>query len=239
MYEEQIPQQRERLDSLAGTRIFRGERRIIVPSHLMPDPGNERYPGEALKALRRGDYSPQPGQSWRTGIRTNLDNMSVGTHWSTNRNTSMDNFAWLSGNQEGIPASSQDRRKMMRGWKNRTTDETDPDFIGLPPHLTGSKISYLDDDLSPNRTWRENTFDAKPFLGRFIWHATITDPESQVDTESPWTKYESEINLKDRATVPVHAVSYSIAPSGESHHRKLSTVQFSEPIQMPIRLRGF
>lgn len=235
MYEEQIPLQRKRAAGLAGTRIYRGERRLITPSHLMPDPGNERYLGEVVKAMRRGDHSPQPDQSWRSGIRTNLDNISVGTHWSTEFNTSKDNFGFLDGNQEGIPASARDRRKMMRGWNSRTADEGNPDFLGRPPHHDSSKQIYLDDDLLTDRPWRTNTSDAKPFVGRFIWHASITDPENQVDTESTWTGFEREINLKHKATVPIHGVSYSVAPSGEPHSRKLNTIQFSEPIHMPIR----
>lgn len=225
MYEDRIPEQRERAESLRGTPIYRGERRFIIPGHLLPDPGNERHFGEVIKHLRRGTNYPGAGNSWSHGMRTNVDpRVSVGTHWSTNPNVSRDNFAWMKGNQTGVPASASDRRRMRRGWNFR-----------VMPEYKANNMLHMDDRLSDDYFRNGTEPDAKPFVGRFLWHGTIDNPEEQLDTESPWTPHEDEINLKLGATVPIHAVSYAVAPSGQPHSEtRLSRFQFPEPIRMPI-----
>lgn len=234
-YDALIQQQRDRLSGLQGIKIFRGEVRPVVPTYLMPDPSNERYPGEVLKQLRRGNLYPIKDAIRGRGPRTGLDNASIGTHWSTNFSVSKDNFAYANGNQRGVPASPRDLRKMKRGWDSHRSNPDD-----LPDHWKGDNIVYPSDRLTGSSGYADpSAYDARPFSGRFIWHGTIDNPEEQVDPNSLWTPYEKEINLKPGSRINIHAVHYAVAPSDTPHYStNFNTIQFDEPIQMRIGRRN-
>lgn len=246
-----------------GQPIFRGERRLIIPTPEMPDPATAD-PRRVVTHLLTNRY----GRSDPLALNEHKNSRSdetVGVHWSVDNQVIPQRFTEMySGGQRsaqpGVPMSDDERHGVrltdlndtanMRYYRmldqGRTYSDAHRTAAGrvLAHDITGNndpqKLKYR--DLSGEGQFAgpsPSTGAASPFVAQVIWEGRH-NPAGIGTADDYSTDFESEITYEEESPMEITAARIAKIPrSGEEFGNPYdkdiwNRVQFDQPIQSRI-----
>jgi hypothetical protein len=246
----------------AGQPVFRGERRLIIPTPEMPDPAtaDPRRVVTHLLTNRFGRSDPLALSEYQS----NRPDETVGVHWSTDNRVIPQRFTEMYNGgqsiaQPGVQMSDDERHGI------RLTDLNDNANMRHDRLLRQGRSSWsadraaagrvlAHDIIGNNNPWKlkyrdlsgegqfagasPSTGAAAPYLAQVIWEGRH-NPAGIGTSDEYSTDFESEITYEEDSPIEITAARVAKIPrSGEEFGNPYkdiwNRVQFDQPIQSRI-----